>query len=379
MMRVPALAAVLCLLGSAPAFAELADGLEPYQLTRSLQLVQDRIADGDHAAMPMQRKLLDLLDQRLVTVTPHELSQRRNFSALLVYGMSGGNPTTFSIAAAKLDLKDTEKVLVTGIAAFLGGNIAAAHATLGSVDHRQFAGELGALLALVKGSVTPAADQAAAIALFDHARLNAPGSLVEEAALRRALPLVVATGDRQRFLDLSSAYVRRFLRSPYASQFAQDFVEGIATLFGGLDQKAVAGITDWMNTEQAQAIYLRLARRAAIEGDDALLDFTSSEAARLGSSETDPRSVLYTGIASVTSETVDDVLGALVSLDRARLSAADKALLDAARSVADAVVARPDPVGGTVEEEADDEPNEFVNAARARLDAVDKLLEDSAR
>jgi chemotaxis protein MotC len=378
-MRTPALAAMLCLLGSAPALAEVADGLEPYQLTRSLQLVQDRIADGDHAAMPMQRKLLDLLDKRLVAVTPHDLSQRRNFSALLVYGMSGGNPTTFSIAAAKLDLKDTEKVLVTGIAAFLGGNIGEAHATLGSVDHRLFAGELGALLALVKGSVTPATDQAAAIALFDHARLNAPGSLVEEAALRRALPLVVATGDRQRFLDLSSAYVRRFLRSPYASQFAQDFVEGIATLFGGLDPKAVAGITDWMNTEQAQAIYLRLARRAAIEGDDALLDFTSAEAARLGSSETDPRSVLYTGIASVTSETVDDVLGALVSLDRARLSAADKALLDAARSVADAVVARPDPAAGTVEQDAEDEPNEFVDAARARLDAVDKLLEESAR
>ncbi len=33
--------------------------LPPYQMVRSLQLVQDRIAAGDHAALPIQRKLLN--------------------------------------------------------------------------------------------------------------------------------------------------------------------------------------------------------------------------------------------------------------------------------------------------------------------------------
>ena len=34
-------------------------------MVRSLQLVQDRIASGDDAALPMQRKLLEMIDKRL--------------------------------------------------------------------------------------------------------------------------------------------------------------------------------------------------------------------------------------------------------------------------------------------------------------------------
>ena len=41
------------------------DSLEPFQLVRSLQLVQDRLANGDHAALPMQRKLLEMIDAKL--------------------------------------------------------------------------------------------------------------------------------------------------------------------------------------------------------------------------------------------------------------------------------------------------------------------------
>ncbi len=42
-------------------------GLEPYQIVRSLELVQDRLAGGDHASQPMQRKLLEMIDQRFAT------------------------------------------------------------------------------------------------------------------------------------------------------------------------------------------------------------------------------------------------------------------------------------------------------------------------
>lgn len=353
------------------ASAEAIEGLEPFQLTRSLQLIQDRIADGDHAAMPMQRKLLELLDGRLRSIDPHELSQRRNFAALLTYGMSGGNPTTFAISSAKLELQETESRIVDGINAFLNGNAGMAYAALGGVDHTIFDGELGALLALVKGSVTPAAEPAAALALFDRARLLAPGTLVEEAALRRSIPLLVTLEDAQRFDHLASAYVRRFLRSPYASQFAQGFVEGVAALFPMLDHAGLEDTISRMNAEQAQAIFLRLARQAAIDGNDALLDFASGAAQRVSGDRVDPRSTLYSGIASVTSETVEDVLGALNDLDRSRLSTADKALLEAATRIADAVVTEPtlDPT------DPGEEPDMFVTSARQKLDAIDALLE----
>ena len=68
--------------------------MQPYQLVRSLQLVQDRIASGDHAALPMQGKLLEMIDPRLRRPTPQDFKDAKNFRALLVYGMSGGNPLT---------------------------------------------------------------------------------------------------------------------------------------------------------------------------------------------------------------------------------------------------------------------------------------------
>ena len=61
--RVLVALASLALAGPAPAAGD--SDLEPYQMVRSLQLVQDRIASGDDAALPMQRKLLEMIDQRL--------------------------------------------------------------------------------------------------------------------------------------------------------------------------------------------------------------------------------------------------------------------------------------------------------------------------
>ena len=47
---------------------------QPYQMVRSLQLVQDRIAGGDHAALPMQRKLLEMIDARFARDDQHAAS-----------------------------------------------------------------------------------------------------------------------------------------------------------------------------------------------------------------------------------------------------------------------------------------------------------------
>ena len=61
--------------------------LEPYQMVRSLELVQDRIAAGDEAALPMQRKLLEMIDAKLLATPPAGFEDPRNFDALLVYAI----------------------------------------------------------------------------------------------------------------------------------------------------------------------------------------------------------------------------------------------------------------------------------------------------
>ena len=103
--------------------------------------------------------------------------------------------------------------------------------------------------------------------MFDEARLLSPGTLVEEAALRRSIAL--GFGDQgfgAHFCSSCSQYVRRFLQSPYASQFADAFVAGVVALHKTIELAAIEEIVAGMEPEQQKVIYLRLARRAAIDG-----------------------------------------------------------------------------------------------------------------
>ena len=173
--------------GVVPAVAEAPPPLQPYQMVRSLQLLQDRLASGDHAALPLQKKLLELIDKRLRESEDAVFEEKRNVRAALVYGMSGGNPLTLSAVFHKPTISEDDKRLGQGVLNYLQGNPAAAQNALANVDPRAMPSEIGAFLALVKGSVTSVSDPTSALKQFDTARLLGPGTLVEEAALRRSL------------------------------------------------------------------------------------------------------------------------------------------------------------------------------------------------
>jgi chemotaxis protein MotC len=339
--------AVLALSGRAAA-EEAA--LEPYQMVRSLQLVQDTIASGDHAALPMQRKLLELIDQRFRKAKSHDFVDQRNYQAMLVYAMSGGNPATIDSMLAKLHLSETDRALGTGILGYLRGDAMTARNALALVDPLKQPPELGAFLALVKGSVAAADDPVLAQRMFDVARLLSPGTLVEEAALRRSIALASESRDVPHFLLSCSQYVRRYLQSPYASQFADALVTGVVALRDTIDLAGVDDIIEGMDPERQKVVYLRLARRAAIDGQRDLAQYASAkaEAVKIEGAEpgADPRALLYTSLATITSDNVDQVLATLKGIDRSRLSASDQQLLAAAEAIAAEVTAVP---GGPAE------------------------------
>jgi chemotaxis protein MotC len=320
--------------------AEDADRLRPFQLVRSLEQVQDRIAAGDHAALPMQHKLLEMVDTRFREAGPQDFEDPRNFTALLVYAMSGGNPVTLDVALSRLNKEDPHRPLGAAILLYLKGQPKAAQIALGEVDPKALTQALGPYVALVKGSTLAPDKPQEALQQLDQARLLGPGTLVEEAALRRSLTLSAALGDTKRFMRASSQYVRGFIRSPYASQFADAFVAGVIALHADIDFKAIAEITSLMDAEREKVIYLRIARRAAIDGMTELSAFAAAKAEGSNLPE-DPRAELYATLAAITSEAGDDVAARLAGIDRDRLSKSDKQLLDAARAVAAGLTAKP--------------------------------------
>lgn len=411
-VRLAALPACAALLLAAPPVAALSSGLQPYQMSRSLQLVQDRIADGDHAAMPMQTRLIEMIDERLRHAGAEDFEDERNFDALLIYGMSGGNPATFEAVISRLDLEDEREQLAQGVKHYVAGNLPAAREAFADLDLDKWSPAVAAFAALVNGSVLVGSEPERAVAFFDQARLLSPGTLIEEAALRRAVTLHAGAGDHERFIQAASQYARRFLRSPYASQYAQALVTGITGMFDHIDRRKIEDTLAWMSREQAQTIYLRLARQAAIDGHDSMLEFASAKARQISGAEDgghDVRSLLYSSIASVTSDTVDSVVYQLRQIDRSRLSASDLVLLEAAEAIAAEVVARPPGTGPAAEPLAepqdanatdrtaaavsaspvpdtmvdptptDQRTDDIITSARDKLEAIDRMLKDDVQ
>ncbi|TPM52509.1 chemotaxis protein MotC [Mesorhizobium sp. B2-2-3] len=334
----------LLLLAGQPTAALAQDSLQPYQLVRSLQLIQDRIAVGDHAALPMQSKLLEMIDTRLREADKDDFKDPKNFRALLVYGMSGGNSVTVEAAVSRATADARDLALARGVIDYLNGRPGEAIEALKPVDPMAQPSDLGAFLALVKGSLLASDQPAAALVLLDEAKLLGPGTLVEEAALRRSVGIAVAQRDAARFALASTQYVERYLYSPYASQFADSFVSGVIELHMSISQDKLADITSMMDPEREKVIYLRIARRAAIDGLNELSAFASARAEQGRDGNTnqgDPRALLYSSLSTVTSGTIEDVRAKLGKIDRSRLSDGDRALLDAAEAIAGEVVAPP--------------------------------------
>ncbi|MDX8503913.1 chemotaxis protein MotC [Mesorhizobium captivum] len=355
------------------------DGLQAYQLVRSLQLIQDRIAGGDHAALPMQAKLLEMADDRLRVADAGDFKDPKNFRALLVYGMSGGNPVTVEAAASRATTDPQSLAIAKGIVAYLNGRPAAAIEILKPIDPMSVPPDLGAFLALVKGSLLATDEPLTALTLLDEARLLSPGTLVEEAALRRSVGIAAAQGDAARFALASTQYVAGYLYSPYASQFADSFVSGVIALHMSISQDKLADITSMMDAEREKVIYLRIARRAAIDGLTDLSAFASARAeqGRNGNgNQDDPRAVLYSSLSTVTSATIDDVRVRLGKIDRGKLSESDRALLDAAQAVAGEVVA-PVPAAAKDETEAADPAKSDAAKPAAETDPAGEVDADA--
>lgn len=356
-----------------PIAAQAADDIAPYKMVRSLQIVQDQIANGDHASLPMQQKLLELTDARFRSAGKADFEDPRNLSALLVWAMSGGNPTTVEVTLSRLQLEGDDAVVGKGVLAYMRGQLVRAAAILDPIDPMARRDDTGAFIALVKGSIIGGKSPAPALELMDQARLLAPGTLVEEAALRRSLPLVLTMRQPDRFLRLSEQYTRRFLRSPYASEFADAFVEGLVTFHDDIDEAQIDTIVSLMSPPQQEAIYLRLARRSTIKGQIDRSAF-ASEKARKTMQDTeqgaDPRAMLYQAIASITSENIEEVLARLKDVDPGELSPRDRRLLLAARAIAAEVLAPPESEQPPVEEGETEEAAAVETPAEAAPEPV---------
>jgi chemotaxis protein MotC len=332
------------LVAAASARAEDLDDLAPYKMIRSLQYVQDTVALGDHSAMEMQRFLLTTIDERLRTAEPAIFDDPRNVDAALVYAMSGGNPDTLELLIKKDVAGHFDSRLTDALRGYLSGQGSQSVKSLAEIFPEYKRSRVGPYLALVSANSVIRKDPALALTYFDWARLVAPGTIVEEAALRRSIYIASQSGWIDKSMVYANRYARRYLRSPYASQFADLFVKLAVDNFDHLKQEDILEVLSFMDVPRQREVYLRMARLAAITGKNKLASLAAERAQILsGDGESVPKALadLYSGLASVPSGDVAAAMEAIVAIPDDKLSVKDRALKEAARAVAEEVLRVP--------------------------------------
>ncbi|WHA40824.1 chemotaxis protein [Agrobacterium larrymoorei] len=407
MMRATHIAALLMsasgLLGAGPSHAQ--SDLPPSKILRSLQFVQDSVVMGDHAARDMQKYLLETFDTTLRTSDPSIFSDSKNADAALAYIMSGGNPATLDYLVARDVQGYFDSRVINVLQKYFTGRGGQVEKVVADLIPEYQKNRLGPYLMLIAGNIAINRDPVASLAFFDDARLTAPGTIIEEAALRRSIAAAMQAKQHEKGLIYIRKYAVRFLHSPYAPQFADLLVSFTIENYGPVTTQDVEEIAELMDAERAGEVYLRIARQASLRGQVPLAQFATEKANALadktGNKTREALSKLYSGLANVSSDAVQSASEALESIPADELSPRDLALRDAAKAIAEQIVQDPatsragnaaenqmiasgddphapavvEPVSGSSSSTQDAVPlKTFFDKNRARLNEIDSLL-----
>ena len=170
--------------------------------------------------------------------------------------------------------------------------------------------------------------------------LAAPGTLLEEAALRMGVMLAEATGDPEAANRFARQYFERFSRSAYAGNFRARFASVYAERPAGTEEATLAAILDATFTipsEQQLSIFLAVGRRALVTGNLRLAAMTASRALAFPAMtrEDRVRATLYEIAATLTERDFVEVRATLEAIDPDLLHPADRNLRTAAVKLLD--------------------------------------------
>ncbi|WP_412057576.1 chemotaxis protein [Bartonella sp. DGB2] len=335
---------ILCA-GLLPLYAE---GLQPMRLVRSLQALQDNVAAGQSGAAQSLVRFLTKAGDDFAQVPLEEWEKESNLYALLVYLFNGGNPKVVEPILRRSAGGIIDQNLLEGAMAYIRHDrraFAQAFKTFpgeetAPIDKKwPIALSLSILLNVAEDSRSTGSEEE--VAQLDRIRLLAPGTLYEEAAIRRELAPVIQTGDTPLLLLLTRNYAERFSRSPYAIAFWQQFAFEVPKLDEKLTDDQLLLLVSYAPLQAQFVTYTRISRSALIAARMERAQFSASQAMALASQlQIDDTTLKFYYAASlVGSLRVEEGDAMLKRIPVSALSLRDQPLFDAAGNVAKIVLA----------------------------------------
>ncbi len=360
---------------------------EPYEIARAMGAVQDRVVMGDAEARNKLPKLVSEIADRLLAADRARWREPRNARAAIIYTLSGGQPRVIRKIIESGTAPASEAALMGGTLAYVEGREAKAKQILMPIDAMIVAPALGGYLALTQAALIAKDDPARAMRLLDEARTLAPGTLVEEAALRRSALLADEAGDLGRFIAASSQYIRRFPHSVYADGFRDRFGDSAAH-FGlvsdPVQREKLTNLLNELESAEQLKLYLMMARAGILKGKIEPARFAAGQAIRL-SRETGleaERARFYEAITLILARSPQQGENELAAIDSTRLPRRDAELKDIVVKLAVQI----QKTGGDTKEPGNQQPAlsdtaadsaspaTLIEAAQVALTQADELL-----
>ena len=323
---------------------QAADPIKVDSLLLSLLQVQDRIARGDAAALPLQKHLMTLLDAGIAEsgavadMTPAE------FRALIIFGIIGSS--TDSVVEALREVEEPKDKLRLSRAVIDYRERKRNQATkrfarikTSSLDRR-----LVPFVAFAKGNLFSRTAPRRAIQQYDLVRLEAPGTLLEEASLRRLMALHASYGNGEACTRMAKQYARRFINSPYRKQYLTMLRGGVVSMRRTIPLEDVGELAQLMPPAYGISLHMHLVRGSLESGHMKLAQYSLAQIGALSAKKKDApinqtQLKLFGLLANMTSADPNEMLKELDAIDRSRLAAVDIKLLERAQGILGYIVA----------------------------------------
>jgi len=312
---------------------------QPFEIVRSIQAIQDQIVLGNANAKVRLPKVIAQLSERLLAANHEAWRDPKNARAAIVYTLSGG-PAKVLRKVIEIGLSPAPYLeLMRGSLAYAEGRYDEAKKSLSQVEASALAPAVGAHIAMIQSALISKDDPREALRLLDKARVMLPGTLVEEAALRRELILAEEVSDIDKFAALSSEYVWRFPRSEYFDSFRQQFASAAIGFSLAADSNGSAKIEKLIAQLDATGqlrLYLEIGYRGVIGGKAGAALLAALKAKQFSQSGTVEyeRAALYEAAALTLTGQSETGVEKLQAVDSRRLSRQDVELKDTTTSLA---------------------------------------------
>ncbi|WP_062212664.1 hypothetical protein [Aureimonas sp. AU12] len=310
----------------------------PFDVMRSVQFLQDQVARGNDRAIRVQALLLRRFGRTFIEADPAVWQDPRNFRAAILFTLSGGSPEVLDRLSREKLFDEAQTPLVDAARAYARNDLAVASKGLNALDLDGLEPVLAAQISLVMGQIAQVDHPADAVPHLDRARLLAPGTLIEEAALRLEAMLVDGLGQHEIADRLARQYFDRYAASSYAANFEARFGAIFAARADADPAKALASMADVIaglpDPRQAR-LFLAVGRRSLVQGNLVFANQASARALALsGLPDADrARGGLYEIASRLGTSDPQAARAGLDGLDRSLLHPEDAKLLDAAYSV----------------------------------------------